>query len=153
MTLPPLRWGHTCVALMDTQGPKDPGSSLSLRSRETALRTTEIVDGKEKGRSCKTSSCLSALPLPAPAQQGDSGTLSYGTFPKCTEEGAPGPMSRAPEGVQCEPSQGPPWADQRRVFQPRILHGFHGQSVSSQNSRVETVVPNWPVFGDALRGN
>ena len=113
MTLPPLRWGHTCVALMDTQGPKDPGSSLSLRNRETALRTTEIVDGKEKGRSCKTSSCLSARPLPAPAQQGDSGTLSYGTFPKCTEEGAPGPMSRAPEGVQCEPSQGPPTGQTR----------------------------------------
>lgn len=153
MSVPPLRWGHT--ALIDHTGPKAPGSSLSLRNRGTAFRTTEIVDYEEKGKSCKRSSHLSALPLPAPAQQEDSGTLSYGTFPKPTEKGAPGPMPRAPEEMQCGPSQGASAAQTRGGYfsLPSCMDSLDWVFVSSQNSHVETLVPNWPVFGDALRGN
>lgn len=97
---------HVCGST-DHTGAQGSWSLLSLRNRGTAFRTTEIVDYEEKGKSCKRSSHLCpAASSPSPA--GDSGTLSYGTFPKPTEEGALGPCLELPRRCSVGPLREPP---------------------------------------------
>lgn len=106
MTVPSLGWGHMCVALMDYTGAQGSWEfSVFEKQRNSSQDHRDRRMGRKR-KKLQRSSNLSALPLPAPAQQGDSGMLSYGTFPKSREEGVPGPMPRAPEEMQCEPSQG-----------------------------------------------
>ena len=79
---------------------------LCLRSRETALSTSQIIEEEEKGRNCSVLQflCPSTPILRSAGRRWDVELW----FTNHTEEEVPEPMPGGPERVLCEPLREPP---------------------------------------------